>query len=88
MLIQINADILIFFNGFDARLKFSEWSDSRRRKRLSFFGANMSSYVDVYNKNEDILVLGEGPTQDLDQTIIAAQVQYPIEFTQSGGKMC
>lgn len=48
----------------------------------------MSSYVDVYNKNEDILVLGEGPTQDLDQTIIAAQVQYPIEFTQSGGEMC
>ena len=48
----------------------------------------MSSYVDVYYKNEDILVLREGPTQDLDQTIIAAQVQYPIEFTQSWGKMC
>ena len=39
----------------------------------------MSSYVDVYNKNEDILVLGEGPTQDLDQTIIAASsISYRI----------
>lgn len=57
-------------------------------KKIVIFGANVSSYVDVYDKNEDILVLGEVPTQDLDQTIIAAQVQYPIEFTQSWGKMC
>ena len=31
-------------------------------------------------KNKDILILGEGPTQGLDNTALAAQAKYPINF--------
>ena len=37
-------------------------------------------YID--NKGKDILILGEGPTQGLDDTTLAAGVLYPINFTQ------
>ena len=43
----------------------------------------MSSSVHVNNKNKDILILGEGPTQGLDDAT-AAEAKYPINFTQSG----
>ena len=31
---------------------------------------------------KDILVLGEGPTQGLDDTTITAEAKYPINFIQ------
>ena len=34
------------------------------------------------NKNKDILILGEGQTQGLDDTILTAEAGYPINFTQ------
>ena len=37
-------------------------------KMLLFFWADMSSSVHINNKNKDILILGEGPTQGLDDT--------------------
>ena len=37
----------------------------------------------VDNKNKDILVLGEGPTQSLDDITITAEAKYPINFTES-----
>ena len=37
-------------------------------------------YID--NKGKDVLILGEEPTQGLDDTILAAGVLYPINFTQ------
>ena len=43
----------------------------------------MSSSVHIYNKNKDILILGEGPTQGLDDTAITAEAKYPISFIQS-----
>ena len=33
---------------------------------------------------EKILILGEGPTQGLDDTTLTAEAKYPINFTQSG----
>ena len=33
------------------------------------------------NKKEDILVLGESPTQGLDDTIITTEAKYSINFT-------
>ena len=36
----------------------------------------------VDNKNKDILILGEGPTQGLDYTLLTAEVKYPINFIQ------
>ena len=44
----------------------------------------MSSSVHVDNEGKDILSLGEGPTQGLDDTTLTAEAKYPINFTQSG----
>ena len=46
------------------------------------FGAGMSSSVHIGQKNQDILILGEGPTQVLDDTTLTAEGNYPISFTQ------
>ena len=37
-------------------------------KNVIIFGADMSSFVHIDNKNKDILILGERPTQGLDDT--------------------
>ena len=42
----------------------------------------MSSSVHVDNKNKDILILGEGPTQGLDDATLTAEAKYWINFTQ------
>ena len=47
----------------------------------------MSSSVHVDNKGKDILILGEGPTQGLDDTTLTAEAKYPITFTESGKKI-
>ena len=38
----------------------------------------MSSSVHVNNKEKDILILGEGPTQGLDDTTLTAEKKYSI----------
>ena len=42
----------------------------------------MSSSVNVDNENKDILILGEGPKQGLDDTTLTADAKYLINFTQ------
>ena len=42
----------------------------------------MSSSVHIDNINRDILILGEGTTQELDDTKLTAEAKYPINFTQ------
>ena len=44
----------------------------------------MSSSVHNDNKNKDILILGEGPTQGFGDATLTAEAKYPINFTQSG----
>ena len=44
----------------------------------------MSSSAHVDNKGKDILILGEGLTQGLDDTTLTAEVIYPINFIQLG----
>ena len=39
-------------------------------------------HIDGRNKN--ILVLGEGPTEGLNNVTITAEAKYPIDFTESG----
>ena len=48
----------------------------------------MSSLVHDNNENKDILVLGEGPTQGLNDSKISAEAKYSINFTQSGKTLC
>ena len=42
----------------------------------------MRSSVHFDNKKRDILVLGEGPTQGLDDTTLTAEKRYSIYFTE------
>ena len=50
-------------------------------KNIITFGVDLSSSVHVDNKNKDILVLGEGPTQRVDSTTLTAEAKHPINFT-------
>ena len=51
-------------------------------RNVIIFGADKSSSVHVDNKGKYILILGEGPTQALDNTTLKAEAKYPINFTQ------
>ena len=48
----------------------------------------MSSSVHVDNKGKDILILGEEPTQGLDDTTLTSEAKYPINFIQSRKTSC
>ena len=48
----------------------------------------MSSSLDIDNKKKDILILGIGPTQGLDDTRLSAEAQYSINFSRSNRKFC
>ena len=50
------------------------------RKNDIIFGADMSSSVYIDNKSKDILILGEGPTQWLDDTALRAEAKYLINL--------
>ena len=51
-------------------------------ENVIIFGADMSSSMHIDIKNKIILILGEGPTQGLDDTTLATQAKYTINFTQ------
>ena len=48
----------------------------------------MSSAVHSDSKRKDILILGEGPTQGLDDTPLSAEGKYSINFSRSQRKFC
>ena len=73
ILILMNADIL------DMALDLIE-------KEL-IFGVDMSFSVHIDNKKKDILVLVEGPTQELDGTTLIAEKKYLINFTENNKKI-
>ena len=62
----------------------SEFSlpDGSKGKYAIVFGINMSSSVHYDNKKKDILILGIGPTQGLDDTTLIAKAQYSINFSR------
>ena len=49
-------------------------------KNVIIFGTDFSSVVHFDNENKDILILGEGTTQGLDDTTLATEAKYPINF--------
>ena len=51
-------------------------------KNVIIFGADRSSSVHIDFKNKDILILGEGPTQVLDDTALTAEALSPVNFMQ------
>ena len=52
------------------------------------FHVDASSSVHVGNKNKDTLILGKGETQRLDNTALAAEAEYSINFSRSQRKFC
>ena len=65
--------------GFDSRSDFS-FTGVYMGKNVIIFGADMSLSVHIDNKNKDILILGEGPTQRLDGITLTAEAISPINF--------
>ena len=73
--------------GFDSRSLFAfpgiDWG-----KNVVIVGVVNSSSMHIDNKKKVILVLGEGPTQGLDNTAITADAKYSINFSRSKRKFC
>ena len=72
--------------GFDRRSSFS-FSGGGFGQNTLIFGADISSSAHIDNKKKKILVLGKGPTQGLEHTLIAEKI-YSINFTVTKHKFC
>ena len=68
--------------GFNVCSQFS-WSDGSWDKNVFIFGVDSGSSVHADNKKKNILVLGEVPTQGLDNTTITAEAKHPTNFTEA-----
>ena len=68
--------------GFNSHSEFS-FTDGRFAKNVIIFGADMGSSGHIENKGKDILILGKGPTQGLNNTTLTREAKCPINFTQS-----
>ena len=71
--------------GFDRKGSFS-FPSGGYDQNVIIFGVDMSSSIHIDNK-KDILVLGRGPTQVLESTLIAEKM-YSINFTEKNKKFC
>ena len=80
-MIQINTNIAVTTYDW-IRVQNIHYLLETWEKMLLFFGADMNSSVHVDNKNKDILILGERPTEGLDDMTLTAKEKYPINFTQ------
>ena len=69
--------------GFDRKSSFS-FLGSGFGQNVLIFGADMSSSA---HKDNNILVLGKGPTQGLEHTL-TAEIIYSISFTVTEKKFC
>ena len=72
--------------GFDRRGTFSVPVGFGRN--VVIFGADMYYSEHIDSKGKDILILGESPTQGLDDTILTAEKKYSINFTENRKKNC
>ena len=57
-------------------------------KNVIIFEVDVSSSVHVDDKKKDILILGEGPTQGLDDTTRTVEKKYSINSTVTRKKFC
>ena len=67
--------------GLDRKGTFSV--SNRFAKNCIIFGADMSYSVHIDNKKEDILILGEEPTHELDGITLTPEKSYSINFTKT-----
>ena len=57
-------------------------------KNVIIFGVDMSSAVHINSQKKDILILVKGTAQGLDDTELAAEAQYSVNFSRSNRKIC
>ena len=74
--------------GFDSGLQFFYCQTVAWVKMLLVLVLIWGHLCMLITKKKDILVLGEGLTQGLDNTTIIPEVKYPINFTESKKKIC
>ena len=72
--------------GFDTRGQYSLPAGSVG-KNVIIFGIDMSLYVHIDNKRKDMLILGKGPTEGLNNTL-SVETQYSINLTRPGIQFC
>ena len=72
--------------GFNRRSSFS-FTGGGFGQNVLIFGADMSTAIHYGNKKKDILALGRGPTQGL-ENILTAEKIYSIKFTVTKKKFC
>ena len=58
--------------------------DGSNGNNVIIFGLDNSYSVHIHGRNKNILVLGEGLTQGLEDATIIAEVKYRFNFTESG----
>ena len=73
--------------GFDSKESFL-FSDGSFAQNVIIFGADMSSFVHTHEKKKYILILGESPTQGLDDTKLTTEKKNAINFTVNNTKFC
>ena len=70
---------------FDTKIEYSLPDDSEGKIFITF-GADISALLHVDNKGKDILIIGKGITQGLNNTTLVAETLYSTNFTRSGIK--
>ena len=73
--------------GFDARGTFS-FARGSFAQNVTVFGAYMSISVHANNRTKNILSLGQGIMQGLDDTILTAEKMYQVNFSTNKKKFC
>ena len=66
--------------GFDLRSEFSLTHGSVGKSIINL-AVGMSSSMHIDNKKKDILILGKGQIQELDNTTVTAEFQHSINFS-------
>ena len=73
--------------GFDLGGTFS-FPNGRFGENVIIFGVDMSSSAHANNEKNNILVLGKGFIQGINDTTICAEKTYSINFTKTERKFC
>ena len=72
------------YSGYNIGFHFhSEFflTDGSMGRNVIIFGADLSSSMHFDNKEKNIFIFGEGPTQKLDDTTLTSKALYDITFT-------
>ena len=73
--------------GFDSTGQFSHAQGGMARNRI-IFGVNSSKSVHATNKTQNILILGHGLTQKVNNTTIYAEKTYSPNFSAENKIFC